>query len=85
MDPPETIDFGSPHRNQRNLRQVKDREADLAKRKLASDFFTAPETASDAIPLLPQRIVREIERPVDEKPDHPERREQPTLDEPTSS
>lgn len=46
---------------------VKDREIDLAKRKLASDFFAAPETDSDAIPLLPQRIVREIDHAVDDQ------------------
>jgi len=46
---------------------AKDREADLAARKPGADFFIAPESASDAIPLLPQRIVAEIDRAVDDK------------------
>lgn len=46
---------------------AKGREADLARRKINSDFFSAPETTSDAVPALPQRIVREIDQALDDQ------------------
>ncbi|MFO7965069.1 MAG: thiamine pyrophosphate-binding protein [Desulfobacterales bacterium] len=50
----------------RNSPAAENRESELAERKRASEFFTAPEAASDDIPLLPQRIVCEIDKAVDE-------------------
>jgi acetolactate synthase I/II/III large subunit len=44
----------------------KNRAATLEQRKLETNYFTAPELVSNASPVLPQRIVKEIENAVDE-------------------
>ena len=43
----------------------KDRAASLSKVKIETGFFDAPEVASNAVPILPQRIVKEVEKAVD--------------------
>ncbi len=43
----------------------KSRTADLTQRKLETHYFSAPELVSNAFPVLPQRIVKEIENAVD--------------------
>jgi acetolactate synthase-1/2/3 large subunit len=45
--------------------KTKNRTALLMQRKLETNFFNAPEAGSDAVPILPQRIVKEIEKAVD--------------------
>ena len=47
------------------LAGVKERVKGLQERKRQEDFFKAPEFYSDASPLLPQRIVREISEAID--------------------
>jgi acetolactate synthase I/II/III large subunit len=44
----------------------KNRMAALEQRKRETDYFDAPETCSNAMPLLPQRIAREIDLAVDD-------------------